>query len=159
MNWFELAENGGGFVSGGGWGVSDLKSVADTSANTLTLQPNFNTYGDNPTDGYWVNQDTGAGNKNMQASTYVEDLTLNGADLTFHGSVASYTLDPAYTAKFFIKALDPANNYADAFGGSKTFDLPESGNFTVSASAAELATGLIVQIWLRGFWSKCKSCK
>ena len=145
MNWFELAENGGGFVSGGGWGVSDLKSVADTSANTLTLQPNFNTYGDNPTDGYWVNQDTGAGNKNMQASTYVEDLTLNGADLTFHGSVASYTLDPAYTAKFFIKALDPANNYADAFGGSKTFDLPESGNFTVSASAAELATGLIVQ--------------
>ena len=47
MNWFELAENGGGFVSGGGWGVSDLKLVADTSANTLTLQPNFNTYGDN----------------------------------------------------------------------------------------------------------------
>ena len=145
MNWFELPANGGGYVNGSSWTVAALKSVLNTGANTLTLQPNFNTYAENPTDAYWVNQTTGAGNKNMQAATYVEDATANGADLTFQGSVSSYTLDAAYTAKYFIKALDPANGWADVFGGSKTFDLPQSGNFSVSATAAELPAGLVVQ--------------
>jgi len=145
MNWFELPANGGGYVNGSSWTVAALKSVLNTGANTLTLQPNFNTYAENPTDAYWVNQTTGAGNKNMQAATYVEDATANGADLTFQGSVSSYTLDAAYTAKYFIKALDPANGWADVFGGSKTFDLPQSGNFSVSAAAAELPAGLVVQ--------------
>lgn len=145
MNWFELPANGGAWVSGGAWGVADLKSVPDAGANTLTLQPNFNTYAANPTDAYWVNQTTGEGNKNMQATTYIEDATANGTDLTFQGSVSSYTLDAAYTAKYFIKALDPNNGYADVFGGSKTFDLPESGNFSVSATAAELPAELVVQ--------------
>ncbi|MDA0357021.1 MAG: choice-of-anchor J domain-containing protein, partial [Bacteroidetes bacterium] len=145
MNWFELPANGGGYVNGSSWTVAALKSVLNTGANTLTLQPNFNTYAENPTDAYWVNQTTGAGNKNMQAATFVEDATANGADLTFQGSVSSYTLDAAYTAKYFIKALDPANGWADVFGGSKTFDLPQSGNFSVSATAAELPAGLVVQ--------------
>ena len=145
MNWFELPANGGGYVNGSSWTVAALKSVPNTGANTLTLQPNFNTYAENPTDAYWVNQTTGAGNKNMQAATYVEDATANGTDLTFQGSVSSYTLDAAYTAKYFIKALDPANGWADVFGGSKTFDLPQSGNFSVSATAAELPAGLVVQ--------------
>ena len=145
MNWFELPANGGGYVNGSSWTVAALKSVLNTGANTLTLQPNFNTYAENPTDAYWVNQTTGAGNKNMQAATYVEDATANGTDLTFQGSVSSYTLDAAYTAKYFIKALDPANGWADVFGGSKTFDLPQSGNFSVSATAAELPAGLVVQ--------------
>ena len=62
----------------------------------------------------------------MEANTFVE-LGLqfvNGNDLIFAGNVVSNTLDSTYQAKYFIKALDPNNGYADAFGGSKTFDLP-----------------------------------
>ena len=82
----------------------------------------------------------------MEASTFVEPgATFSGVDLTFSGNVQSNTLDSNYTAKFFIKALDPNNGYLDAFNGTKTFVLPSSGNFTVSATAAELAPGLIVQ--------------
>ena len=146
MNVFQLPANGNGYVFGSSWGVADLKSTTDTTNNTLTLQPNFNTYRDNPADSFWVNQTTQAGNKRMEASTFVEPgSTFNGVDLTFSGNVQSNTLDSNYTAKYFIKALDPNNGYLDAFNGTKTFVLPSSGNFSVSATAAELATGLIVQ--------------
>ena len=49
--------------------------------------------------------------------------------------------DNDYEAKFFIKALDPNNGYQDAFAGAKTFDIPMSGTFTVSALASELTAG------------------
>ncbi len=143
MNWFELS---GAYVTGASWGVADLKTEIDSSANTITLKPNYNTFADNPTDPYWVDTVSNTGNKVMEATTYVEPgSTFNGNDLTFSGSVSSNTLDTNYTATFFIKALDPNNGYQDAFGGTKVFDLPASGNFSVSATAAELAAGLIIQ--------------
>ncbi len=130
---------------GSGWGLSDLKTTPDVTANTITLQPNFNTYADNPGDPYW--QNGAIGNKLMEASTYVEPgATFNGVDLTFSGEVVSNTLDATlYTAKYFIKALDPAAGYSDALGGSATFDLPLSGSFSVTVPATSLTTGLIIQ--------------
>jgi hypothetical protein len=146
MNVFQLPANGSGYMFGSSWGISDLQSTFDTTNNTLTLQPNFNTYRDNPNDVYWVDTTTGAGNKFMEASTFVEPgATFQQNQLTFSGTVISNTLDTNYTAKFFIKALDPNNNYLDALNGTKTFVLPASGNFTVTASATDLAAGLIVQ--------------
>lgn len=143
MNVFDLPENGGGYQFGSTWGFSDLKSSVIGTA--LRLQPNFNTYGDNTADPYWVNQTTGAGNKNMEAITLLEPgASANDNDLTFAGTVVSNTLDLGYEAKFFIKALDPIT-FADVFGGSKIIDLPANGNFSVSATAAELPAGLIVQ--------------
>lgn len=106
MNVFELPANGGGFAFGSAWGVPDLKSVVDGGAGTITLQPNFNTYADNPTDPFWVDQTTLEGNKQMVASTYEEDDTLIGAELTFVGSCPSYTLDGAYTAQAFIRVFN-----------------------------------------------------
>jgi hypothetical protein len=50
-----------------------------------------------------------------------------------------------YALTFFIKALDPANGYADALSGTKIFPLPSSGSFSVSATATELAPGLVIQ--------------
>ena len=50
----------GNFAFGGPWGVPDLKTVVDAGANSLTLQPNFNTWGDG-TDPFWVDQTTGLG--------------------------------------------------------------------------------------------------
>ncbi|MEJ6582521.1 MAG: T9SS type A sorting domain-containing protein [Crocinitomicaceae bacterium] len=146
LNVFELPSAGGAYQFGSPWALADVKSTADLSSNTVILQPNFNTYANNPTDAYWVNQSTGAGNKDMDASTFVEPgPTFNGQDLTFHGRVLSHTLDQGYTAQFFIKALDSLNGYSDALGGTKVFNLPMSGNFTVSVTAAEIPSGLIVQ--------------
>jgi len=146
MNVFELPANGGGYVFGSAWGVPDLKTVIDSAANTITLKPNYNTYADNPTDPFWVDTVTNTGKKFMEASTFVEPgATFNQNNLTFSGTVLSNNLDTSYTASFFIKALDPANGYSDALGGSKVVALPSSGNFTVSATSTELATGLIIQ--------------
>ncbi len=146
MNVFELPENGGGYVFGQPWGVPELSAIFTPSINNVKLLPNTNTYAENPTDGFWVNQTTGAGNKNMEAITFIEPgAGANDNDLAFGGNVVGNTLDAAYSAKYFIKALDPNNGFADVFNGSKTFDLPASGTFSVSATAAELPAGLIVQ--------------
>jgi len=144
MNWFDLSEI---YITGEAWQVPDLQTtlVMSPTEDQVVLQPNFNLYGDG-TDAYWVDQTTGEGAKIMEASTYVEPgATFNGQDLTFTGNVVSNTLDAAYQATCFIKALDPANNYQDVLNGAYVLDLPASGDFTISVTGAELATGLIVQ--------------
>ena len=146
MNVFELPANGGAYMFGSAWALDALKATPDTGANTLTLQPNFNTYADNPTDPYWVNQTTQEGNKQMEASTFVEPgPTFNGVDLTFSGSVLSYSLDTMYDVFVFIKGLDSLNGFQDVFGGSKIIPITATGNFSVSATAAEIPSGLIIQ--------------
>ena len=106
-NVFETIANGGAFVFGSGWGVADLKTVVDAGAGTVTLQPNFNTYGDNPGDPFWIDPATGLGNKQFEGNTFVENNTnLVGSELTFTGGVASNTLDPAYVAIAFIKVFN-----------------------------------------------------
>jgi hypothetical protein len=143
MNVFNL---GGGYEFGSSWGVADLKTTIDSAGNTITLQPNFNTYADNPGDPFWIDTLTQEGNKNMEASTFVEPgATFNGSDLTFRGTVNSNTLDTNYTAQYFIKALDPNSGFADALGGAYIMDLPASGDFTVTVPASSLTTGLIIQ--------------
>lgn len=146
MNVFQLPADGGGYEFGSAWELSALKTELNATENTITLHPNFNLYGDNPTDPYWVNADSGEGNKDLEASTYVEPgVTFNEVDLTFEGSIVENTLAEGYTAYFFIKALDPEAGYADALGGTKVMELPASGTFSVSATGAELAPGFIVQ--------------
>jgi len=155
INVFDFA---GAYMFGSGWGVADFKTTADSASNTITLQPNFNTYADNVGGAagdvaYWTNSPDGGvtpgptGNKIMDASTFAEPgSTFNGVDLTFRGSVSAFTLDTSlYTAKFFIKALDPAAGYNDALAGAGVSDLPMSGNFSITIPGTDLATGLIVQ--------------
>ena len=134
---------GGGYVFGSFWGVPDLATTLDGGANKIILQPNFNTY--NANDGFW-SDGNGGGNKIMDANTLIEPAGLNGQDLTFRGTVSDHTLDlNRYTAKYFIKALDPNNGFQDALGGSAVIDLPLSGEFSVTVDGASLAPGLIVQ--------------
>ena len=142
INWFDL---GGTYVAGSAWGVSDLKTTLDTASNTITLQPNFNVY--DSTDAYWTDPSTFLGAKLMEGTTVAEPGTsFNGVDLTFHGSVSAHTLDTSlYEARYFIKALDPGAGYTDALGGSGTFDLPMSGNFSVTVPGASMPAGLIIQ--------------
>ena len=86
--------NGTTFVFGESWGVPDLQTIVDPANNILTLQPNYNTWGDG-TDPFWVDQETLLGNKLFEGNTYVEDNTLVGSELTFTGTVTSNTLDVA----------------------------------------------------------------
>lgn len=106
-NVFETPANGGAFVFGSPWAIADIKSVVDVSGNTVTLFPNFNTYGDNPTDPFWVDQGTGIGNKVFEGNTFNENNTnLVGQQLTFEAEVQSFTLDPGYEVKAFIKVFN-----------------------------------------------------
>ncbi|GGP02010.1 hypothetical protein GCM10010992_04680 [Cloacibacterium rupense] len=139
MNVFDTSNN---YMFGSGWGVADLKTEINTSANTITLKPNYNTY--NASDSYW-SDGAGNGNKIMEASTYYEPgATYNGQNLTFTGNVSSNTLSNQYTAVAFIKALDPANGYATVYNNFIT--IPASGTFTINAPASSLATGLLIQV-------------
>jgi hypothetical protein len=106
MNVFELPTNGGAFVFNNAWSVPALKTTLDGGNNTITLQPNFNAYSENPSDGFWVNQTTLEGNKDMEASTVIQDNSLVGVPFVFTGNVASNTLDPAYNAYAFIRIFD-----------------------------------------------------
>lgn len=103
-NVFEL--DGTTFVFGSGWGVPDIKTVVDTGTNTLTLQPNFNTYADNPGDPFWIDQTTLLGNKVFEGNTFVESTTLVGSPLTFRADVQSFTLDAGYEVVAFIKVFN-----------------------------------------------------
>ena len=132
----------GGYIFGSPWALPDVKTTVDGGSNTITLQPNFNTY--NGADSFW-SDGNGNGNKLMEANTYIESGAWNGSDLTFTGTVESNTLADGYTATYFIKALNPAAGFSDALGGSATFAIPASGDFSVSVDASQLSPGLIVQ--------------
>lgn len=153
MNVFNL---GGGYEFGSFWGMADLKTTLDAVNNTITLQPNFNTYQNAIDSGiqseidFWTDG-SGGGNKICDANTLVEPgPTYNDVALTFHGSVISTTLDTSiYTAYFFIQAIDSTNNYQDALGQTKVFELPHDGPFSVSVDATDIPSGLIVQYGFR----------
>lgn len=106
VNVFDLPSNGGGYEFGSSWGTGALTAYYDVATppyNTLTLIANTNTY--NPTDPYWVNPD-GSGNKNVDASYYVQNDNLEGQTLTFSGVCLTNTLASPYTTTVFIKEFN-----------------------------------------------------
>ncbi|MEO0055341.1 MAG: hypothetical protein RLZZ50_1288 [Verrucomicrobiota bacterium] len=138
----------GGYIFGSGWGVSDLKTTVAVSntgtyiGDRLVLEPNFNTYTDSlaGTDGdraFWTNSTDGgvtagaAGNKFMEANTFVETASISTASTSFSGTIDSYTLNGSYTAIAFIKVLNPGNGYSlDVF---QTANLVSGASFNLSA--------------------------
>ena len=141
----------GGFVFGQGWGVADLKTTVTTSnpgtiiGDQLVLQPNFNTYTDNPGDPFW-RDNAGAGpggNKWMEANTFVETNPLAVTSYTLQGTVDANDLDTnLYTAEAFIKVLDPNQGFATVLNDRIT--LPSAGPFVVTSDLS-LYQGLILQ--------------
>lgn len=135
-------DNAGGPVGSKGgaqftssWGVPDIKTTIDLGANKLTLQPNFNTYADNPGDSFW--RDNGGagpgGNKWMEAATYIQDLAYGGGSLTFSGSINSSTmLSPNYTVSAFIKSFDAGWGW---IGWSQDFITNGATDFSVTFNA------------------------
>ena len=105
MNVFQLPANGGGYMFGSGWGVQDLR--ANFTGNVLKLEA----APIGTADAYWYQNGTGgpgaAGNKNMDASVYIEDNSLAGQSVTFSGNVLENTLVSPYTSVAFIKDFAP----------------------------------------------------
>ena len=125
------------------YGVADMQStITDTY---VKLQPNFGIWTAEASNAAWFDSSSGTQTPilNIEGNTFVENNDLAGSDLTFEGNVSAADLDAGYTAVAFIKALDPNNGYATVV--NKSIDITSAGDFTVSATAAELVEGYIVQ--------------
>lgn len=138
----------GGYIFGSSWGVTDLKSTVAVSntgtylGDQLVLEPNFNTYvnslaGNDADRAFWTNSTDGgatpgaAGNKFLEANTFVETPSISTNSVNFAGVVNSYTLAAGYDAAAFIKVLNPLTGYSlDVF---QTYDLASGGSFNLSA--------------------------
>lgn len=138
----------GGYIFGNAWALGDLKTTVAVSntgtylGDQLVLEPNFNTYanalGGNDADrAFWTNSTNGgataglAGNKFMEANTFVETATISTSSASFAGTVDSYTLAGGYSAVAFIKVLNPNNGWSlDVY---ETSNLVSGATFNLSA--------------------------
>ena len=130
MNVFELPANGGGFIFGSPWGVSDLVANFDDPNNKLTLLPN--SIGD--PDPFWYIGGGGPGspgNKIMEAVLYQEYTDVfNGQTVTFEGVVSSNTFTQAHVATIFVR------DFAPDFSSFNESSIPlVPGPFSVSLNA------------------------
>ena len=115
----------GSFAFGQPWGVPELQTIVDPANNTMSLHPNFNTYGDNPTDPFWVNQTSLLGAKFMRMETYVQSTELVGSPLTFEGTVQENTLQDSGYVVFNVNngpLLGQHQSVPAGFGGAFTTD-------------------------------------
>lgn len=138
----------GGYVFGSGWGLGDLKTTVAVSntgtyhGDQLVLEPNFNTYsnslsGNDADRAFWTNSTDGgvtagsAGNKFMEANTFVETASISTASAAFSGTIDSYSLAGGYSAIAFIKVLNPFNGYSQDF--IQTANLVTGSTFNLTA--------------------------
>lgn len=119
------------------WGLTDVKTEKNTTDNTLTLYPNYNTY--SATDSYWSN---GAmGNKILQGITMVIDDALATQEFNFTANITAYTLAEGYTATMFVKTFT-----ADwGLLNETSIPLTGTGILTIPYNAAQYAGGAHVQ--------------
>ena len=98
---YALPADGGAFQFNSGWGGGDLRAVF--SGDLLTLRPCTNV--SNPADPYWVKPD-GSGNKQMEASWFVDTATLLNSNIVFSGNVVDRHLSSNYVCQAFIKVFN-----------------------------------------------------
>lgn len=136
------------FAFGFGYTVADMKTTFPTSSSVV-LAPNFAIWDENddtPTDGGpmwdpdWFSAPN-TPNKKIEGISYAENSSLAGTALTFIGTVDAATIATGYTVVAFIKILDSGYGTIQL----KTADVTATGDFTVSATAAETGAGAIIQ--------------
>ncbi len=134
-NWFEL--DGTTYVAGSVWGLDDLRTTVNGN-NTLTLYPNFSTYGTGDP-GYWTNGEIG--NKVFEGNTYVEANELIGQTVTFEGTTISNTLANGYDGIAFIKILSADYQLLQYL----SVPLVTGQNFSLTSQTADIAGAAILQ--------------
>ena len=126
LGYMNVADLGGGFQFGSGWGLPDLTAIYDGSV--LTLGPN--SIGD--PDPYWYIGGGGpgaAGNKIMEANCYGQtDGPMAGQTVVFSGTVIDNSFTSAHIVKAFVK--DYAPDFSSFVESSIT--LSAEGAFTVN---------------------------
>lgn len=127
----------GTYQFGNAWALDAVRTDLNTTANSITLFPNFNTY--NASDPYWSNGEIG--NKTFEGNSFIENAALAGQTLTFTATVQSNTFTSGYTVIAFIKGLNPANNYST----DVLVTTPLVNGETFSITAPSIPSGLIVQ--------------
>ena len=127
----------GVYQFGNAWALDAVRTDLNTTANSITLYPNFNTY--NASDPYWSNGEIG--NKTFEGNSFIENAALAGQTLTFTATVQSYTFTSGYTVIAFIKGLNPATNYST----DVLVTTPLVNGQTFSITAPSIPSGLIVQ--------------
>jgi len=141
VNTFSVADDS--YQFGFAYGLADMKTTV--TASSVTLQPNFAIWDAEASNNAWFDNTSGTQTPVLyiEANSFVESTDLDGSALTFEGNVSSFDIDGAYTVKAFIKALNPNTGFSTDV--NKTVTLSATGDFSVSATAAELADGLIIQ--------------
>jgi len=130
MNVFALPSAGGAYQFGQPWGTKDLRANYNSSTppySTLTIQPCSNVW--ETTDGYWVQTNNAdLPNKQMDASFYVQNDTLEGQNLTFSGNCISNTFGGSYTSTVFIKEFNSGYTVINSAVATATSGQPFSIN-------------------------------
>jgi hypothetical protein len=141
VNAFNVSDNG--YAFGFSYTFSDLKATA--TATSLTLEPNTAIWGFEASNTAWFDQNASEQTALLyiEALSFIEDNSLAGSDLTFSGNVSTADLSADYTPVAFIKALDPNSGYATVV--NKSASISSTGDFEISATAAELVSGYIIQ--------------
>jgi hypothetical protein len=141
VNAFNVSDSG--FAFGFSYDAPNLRATATTT--NVTLEPNIAIWTAEASNEAWFDQGASqqTATKFIEAISYIEDNNLAGSDLTFSGSVTLAELGPDYTVVAFIKALDPNSGFATVV--NNVAPINASGDFTIAATAAELASGLIIQ--------------
>ena len=141
VNAFNVSDDG--YAFGFSYPVAELR--ATPTATSMTLEPNTAIWAAESTNAAWFDQNaaTPTALLYIEASSYIENSGLAGSDLTFSGNVSVSDLGSGYSPVAFIKALDPNSGWATVVNNNVS--ISSTGDFTVSATAAELASGLVVQ--------------
>lgn len=150
-NFFELPENGGGFVFGSGWGIPDLTATFDDGAGTITLGPN--SIGD--VNEFWYQNTTGLapdpanpggpgqrGNKSVEANLFQElnagAAGIAGTTVTFEGVVLSNSYTAAHDATIFIR------DFASDFSSFEETRVPAApGAFSIDLTITNDPTRIV----------------
>jgi hypothetical protein len=139
MNVFSLPADGGGYQFGSGWGGGALRATFAGDLLTLLSCTNVS----NPGDAYWTKPD-GSGNKQMDASWYVDTASLLGSNIVFTGNVVEDTLTTNYNCHAFIKVFNSSYSavlqsaLAPLTNGNSYFSLSLTAN---AAGAAHVQYG------------------
>jgi hypothetical protein len=105
----ELPENGGAYVFADNWSHTTA-SGNYSDADTIVLGPEQGAYDSSPDVNFWREDGVGPlGNKEMEASVFVNDDSLVGEDVSFTFTVDSNTFTE-HTTVAFIKIFDKDYN-------------------------------------------------
>ena len=133
----------GNYAFGFGYPAESLRATGTTAS--MTLQPNVLLWTVASNDAVWFSNSSGIQTplKSLESSVFVQNDYFAGSDLNFSGTVTLDNIDDSYSVYVFVKALDAANNYAEVV--NYFVEITGTGDFLLSASAAQLTPGLLIQ--------------